>query len=999
MPARPSGTVTFLFTDIEASTGRWEAHPDLMPAAFARQEAILRAAIAAQEGWAYKQIGDAFQAAFQTAPAALAAAIAAQRALATEPWPEATGPLRVRMALHTGVAEERADDYVGPPLYRVHRLLSAGHGGQILLTATTYELVRDTLPGEASLRDLGEHRLKDLIRPEHVWQVAGAGLSDTFPALKTLDARPHNLPTQPTPLIGRETEIAAVTQLLRRPAVRLVTLTGAGGSGKTRLALQVAADRLEDLPNGAWFVDLAPLSDPAFVPSAIAMALDVREAPGRSLLQVVQDYLRDKRLLLVLDNFEQILAAAPVVADLLAGASGLQVLVTSRASLHLRGEHEFPVPPLALPPHAAAPTVEGLGQYAAVRLFIASALAVKPDFVVTNATAPAVAEICARLDGLPLAIELAAARSKLLGPEALLARLEHRLPLLTGGARDLPARQQTLRNTIAWSYDLLDSEEQRLFRRLAVFQGGATLDAIAAVYNADGDLASDMLDGLGSLVDKSLLWHEEKAEGEPRFGMLETIHEYAGEKLVESGEWAELERRHARYFLLLLERTQAELYGPQQAEWMARLESEHENFRTALSWASQSRDNDLDRLELGLRMAGLLGWLWRWRGYITEGRQWLAALLTRYDLMAGAIAENSTISLRGARAGALLVAGELAWDQADYDLGYAYLVESVRIHRDLGDRYGLALALSALGTRLPRSGRDFSESDALLQESLALFQALGDKRGIAETLLDLVGAAERQGNYVQAHARVAEGLRLYQELGHKLGIAQTLHLLGYMTRKEHDLARARAYWEEALLLQRELNNPRGIALVLTYLGETAWVQGDYAASMDFHEECLQISRRLGHRLEIANAISNLGEAAFGAGDYGTARVHLIKSLPLFLELDAAFNAGATLTVLAAVEITDASRRQHPDPSGLAEPQSSAWRRLAVRGVTLLGAAEVHVGNNGTDLQYVERGIFERAAVTARELLGNDVYEAARGAGQAMALDDALAYALEGTAGD
>jgi predicted ATPase len=903
------------------------------------------------------------------------------------------------MALHTGVAEERADDYVGPPLYRVHRLLSAGHGGQILLTATTYELVRDTLPGEASLRDLGEHRLKDLIRPEHVWQVAGAGLSDTFPALKTLDARPHNLPVQPTPLIGRETEIAAVTQLLRRPAVRLVTLTGAGGSGKTRLALQVAADRLEDLPNGAWFVDLAPLSDPALVPSAIATALGVREAPGRSLLQVVQDYLRDKRLLLVLDNFEQILAAAPVVADLLAGASGLQVLVTSRASLHLRGEHEFPVPPLALPPHAAAPTVEGLGQYAAVRLFIASALAVKPDFVVTNATAPAVAEICARLDGLPLAIELAAARSKLLGPEALLARLEHRLPLLTGGARDLPARQQTLRATIAWSYDLLDSEEQRLFRRLAVFQGGATLDAISAVCNADADLALDLLDGLGSLVDKSLLRQDEKAEGEPRFGMLETVHEYAGEKLVESGEQAELERRHARYFLQLLERTQAELYGPQQAEWMARLESEHENFRTALSWASQDRDNDLDRLELGLRMVRFLDWLWRWRGHITEGRQWLAALLAQYERIAGSAAGAMPASLRGARAGALVVAGQLAWKQDDYDLARTYLVESLSISRELSDKRGTALALSTLGGLLCGALGDLAAADGLLQESLALFRALGDKPGIASVLLSLVGLADEQGDHALARTMVEESLRLNQELGHKVGIAQSLTILGYVSRAQHDLAAARSYFEEALRLHRDLHNQPGVALLLTYLGENAWVQGHYAASRACHEESLQISRWLGNRVDIANSILCLGTVAFGEGDYATARMLLKKSLPLYMELKVAFNISAALTVLAAVEIKDAGLSNQQGQSVRLGPQPSGSGVKVLRGVRLLGAAEGSGGINGEHLQYVERGILAQAMATARELLGEHQYEATRSVGQAMALDEAVAYALEETGGD
>jgi predicted ATPase len=716
--------------------------------------------------------------------------------------------------------------------------------------------------------------------------------------------------------------------------------------------------------------------------------------PNQSPLARLQDYLRDKELLLLLDNFEQVATAAADVAQMLARAGQMKVLVTSRAALQVHGEQEFPVLPLMLPDLGNMPLIDELVTQEAVALFLERARAVRPSLPATPATLRTVAEICSRLDGLPLAIELAAARTRLLAPNALLGRLERRLPLLTGGPRDRPDRQQTLRHTIAWSYQLLDPAVQRLFSQLAVFVGGWTLEAAEAICSAGADGDGTVLTGLEDLAAQNLVYRQATPTGETRLAMLETIREFAGETLVESGEQAELERRHAHYFLQLLERTQAELYGPQQAEWMARLEGEHENFRTALSWASQGPDNDLYPLELGLRMTGLLGWLWRWRGYITEGRQWLAALLARYDRIAGAVSEYRIAGLRSARAGALLVAGELASDQADYDLSHGYLVESVRSYRELGDRHSLALALSALGTRLPRSGRDFSESDALLQESLALFRALGDKRGIAAALLNLVGAAERQGNHELARARVEEGLRLYQEVGHKLGIAQTLTLLGYMTRKEHDLAGARAYWEEALLLQRELNTHRGIALLLGYLGETAWVQGDFAASMAFHEEGLEISRKLGHRLEIGNAISNLGEAAFGASDYGTARKHLIKSLPLFTELHAAFNAGATLAVLAAVEITDASRRQHPVPSGLPEPESSTRRRLAIRGVTLLGAAEVHVGSNGADLQYVERGIFERAAATAHELLGDDIYEAAHSAGQAMTIEQAVAYAQD-----
>jgi class 3 adenylate cyclase len=419
---RPTGTITFLFTDVEGSTQLWERYPAWMEQAHRRHEAILRTAIAAHGGWAYKQIGDSFQAAFQTAPAALAAAVAAQLALAAEGG-DAPGPIRVRMGLHTGTIEERVDGYFGPLLNRVHRLMSAGHGGQILLTAPTYELVRDHLLSGVAVRDLGEHRLKDLIRSEQVWQVLSDGLLVDFPPLRTLDARPNNLPAQPNAFIGREAQIAAVAGLLRRPGVRLLTLTGPGGTGKTRLALQVAAELLDEFADGVWFVDLAPLTDPALVAGSIAGVLSLQESAARSAQEVLHDYLSAKTLLLVLDNFEQVRPAASLVDTLLRRAPHLKVLITSRVPLHLYGEQEHAVPPLALPATQPLPPLERLTQYEAVRLFVERARTVREDFQVTNETAPAVAEICARLDGLPLAIELAAARVRLFAPEALLARL------------------------------------------------------------------------------------------------------------------------------------------------------------------------------------------------------------------------------------------------------------------------------------------------------------------------------------------------------------------------------------------------------------------------------------------------------------------------------------------------------------------------------------------------------------------------------------------------
>jgi predicted ATPase/class 3 adenylate cyclase len=511
----PTGTLTFLFTDIEGSTRLWEHDAPAMQAALARHDELLKLAIEERGGYVFKTVGDAFCAVFPTASDALEAALEIQRRLLSSEW-EQSEPLRVRMALHTGAAEERDGDYFGPPVNRVARLLSAAHGGQVLLSLPTQELVRDQLLVGTTLRDLGEHRLKDLFRPERVFQLSAPELPSEFPPLRTLEAYRNNLPLQPTPLIGRENEVSEVCDLLGGEATRLLTLTGPGGIGKTRVALQAAADLLEDFTDGAFFVPLATLTEAELFFSAVAETLGVKETAEQPLDETLKDYLSERRLLLLLDNFEQVLEAAPSVTELLAGAPGLKVLATSRAPLGLYGEHEFPVPPLSMPDLKRPPLLERLTHYEAVRLFLERAQAVKPDFKVTNESAPAVAEICVRLDGLPLAIELAAARIKMLPPKAMLQRLGSRLKLLTGGARDLPERQRTLRATIEWSHALLDEGEQLLFGRLAVFSGGRTLEAIEAICDAEGDLPVDAFDGVSSLLDKSLIRQEEGPGGEPR---------------------------------------------------------------------------------------------------------------------------------------------------------------------------------------------------------------------------------------------------------------------------------------------------------------------------------------------------------------------------------------------------------------------------------------------------------------------------------------------------
>src|SRR5688572_14628259 len=662
MAAPPTGTVTFLFTDIEGSTKLWEKSPRGMQVVLIRHDAVLWEAIEGHGGFVFKTVGDAFCAAFPTALGALEAALATQRGLFSEVWGAEIGTLKARMALHTGAAHERDGDYFGPPVNRVARLLSAGHGGQVLLSSSTQELVRDHLPATTHLRYLGEKPLKDRSRPERIFQLTAPALPSEFPPLKTLESHTNNLPLQATPLIGREREVEAVCGLLRSPETRLLTLVGPGGTGKTRVGLQVAAELVDDFEDGVFFAPIAAITDPALVAPTLARILGLSEGaqPPEELLE---GYLRDRKTLLLLDNLEQVPESAPVVDGLLSSAANLKILATSRTPLGLYGEHEFPVPPLSLPDPDSLPLLENLTEYEAIRLFVERARAVRPDFSLTEENGPAVVEICERLDGLPLAIELAAARIKLLPPQVLLDRLGNRLKLLTGGARNLPERQRTLRNAIEWSYGLLDEGEKLLFGRLGVFSGGATLEAIEAVCDARGDLPTDVFDGASSLLDKSLLRQEEGAVGEPRFVMLETIHEFANVMLEESGEVEAVRRAHAEYFLALAEEAEPMLWGAEDAAWLDRLEREHDNMRAALSWAIEHEETTL-----ALRVSGALRWFWYMEGYYGEGRRWLEAALGK-DW--GAAAE--------ARARALEGVGWLASSQGDLDRAQAAANEGLML--------------------------------------------------------------------------------------------------------------------------------------------------------------------------------------------------------------------------------------------------------------------------------------------------------------------------------
>jgi predicted ATPase/class 3 adenylate cyclase len=810
MPSRerlPTGIVTFLFTDIEGST---RLTADLGAARYGalleRHRQALRAGFEQHGGIEVGTEGDSFFVVFGTPMAALAAAADGQRALARTDWP-AEAPIRVRMGIHTGEGLLVDGSYVGPDVNRAARIAAAGHGGQVLVSETTSAIVGDP-PAGAHLRSLGRHRLKDL-RPEQLAQLDVEGLPTDFPPIRSLDARPNNLPTQLTTFVGREREVAEVVRLME--SVRLVTLTGPGGTGKTRLSLQVAAETAGDQADGATFVACAPIADPDLVASAIATTLGLPDAGGRPPRDRLVDHLRDRQHLLVLDNFEQVAAAAPLLGDLLREAPRLRILVSSRVALRISGEQEYPVPPLELPgADAEAGGADAIAGNEAVRLFVDRARSVRPDFALDDANAGAVAEIVSRLDGLPLAIELAAARSRLLSPQQMLPRLERRLDLLAGGMRDLPERQQTLRGAIAWSHDMLEPPERLLFARFSVFVGGAELSEAEMVCGPAGDVGRDVLDGLEALVDHSLLRQIERA-GEPRFFMLGTIRDFATEQLAESGEQDALRRRHALAYLGLAERAAPSLTTRDQRTWLDRLARDHDNLRAVHGWALETGDAGV-----GLRLVSALWRFWQIRGHLVEGKS----------------RAEAAIGLPGARdAGetylaALEAAGGLCYWLADWPCAESHYQEVLAARRESGEPRSIAEALYNLGFTALFFQANVARARELGEEALGLFRDAGDEPGVAKALWALANVARDQDDPVAARRYVEEAIPILRRLDEAFMLGWSLFTLGQVEARQGYLDASHDRLIEALDLFATAEDISGFALVLDQLAIDAELGGD-----------------------------------------------------------------------------------------------------------------------------------------------------------------------------
>ena len=846
----PTGAVTFVFTDIEGSTARWERDRAAMQEAVRRHDAILRAAITEHAGHIFKTMGDAFCAAFTLPEDAIAAMLAAQQALAAEDFSAVDG-LRIRSAIHSGTSDERDGDYFGPALNRVARLLAIGHGGQVLLSSATRELAHSDLPAGASLVDLGSHCLRNLTEPEHVWQLTIDGLSADFPALRSLDTIPNNLPIQQTSFRGREHDLEEVKSLLGEH--KLLTLFGSGGIGKTRLALQVAAEVLDRHPDGVWLIDLAPITDPELVSSVIAKEIGMPQVEGRRIDESIPQWLRRKSMLLILDNCEHVLEPVAAIAHAITrNCPDVRLLATSRQALGVSGEEVLRLASLDVPHKITDLTPAAIVEFGAVALFVDRARSVDKSFVLTDDTAPNVADICRRLDGIPLAIELAAARVKILSIPSLAQRLNERFNILTGGSRTALPRQKTLGALIDWSYDLLTPQEQLLFNRVGIFAGGFSLDAVTAVCSGEDPDEIEILDLLASLIDKSLVVADTSGEHE-RYSLLESTRAYALEKLTAAGAHEQFARRHAEYFRDHAQAADERQMTGSTAAWLACVELELDNYRAVLERALK----DGHDLALGGAVAGALGVLWSSGGLAVEGRYWIG-------------------------------------------LAQAGLDESA--HPQVAARLWRAL----LGFSSGKSKHDEA------QRALALYESVSDETGQAWALRSLAFSLLQMGRLEEADDANARALAAMRASGNKPGVVNSLNVQALIQRARGDVATARESFAQTLAAYKALGDESATAVVLSNLAELEFGEGQVEQALRLVGEAIEINLRGKNASSLAGSYNNIAAYRVAAGDLDGAREAAREGLRLARQVQAALFIAGALQHLALIlalrgEVDDAAQ--------------------------------------------------------------------------------------------
>ncbi len=944
----PTGILTLLFTDIEGSTRLLQQLGDRYADVLKECRRLLRMAFQQGHGYEVDTQGDAFFVVFERAADAISSAIGLQRALFSAHWPD-QARVRVRVGIHTGEPRPVEEGYIGLDVHHAARIMSAAHGGQTLLSQVTRDLVADELSDGVTLRDLGEYRLKDIAGLSHLFQLVVPDLPADFPLPATASAQRalYNIPSPSTSFVGREQEVAAISDLLDQPDVRLLTLLGTGGVGKTRLALQVAREVEQRFTGGVCFVPLDQLGDADGVVPAIAQALEMpggleeRDAP---LIEQVQAALRDSPFLLILDNFEQVLPARSVIAHLLAGCPQLKILITSRARLHVQAEHLFELPPLPLPEREALRDLKKLLRYAAIALFVQRARAVAPDFRLTSTNAAAVAGICARLDGIPLAIELAAARMRHFSAPAVLAQLERGLAILQGNIQDAPARQQTLQGALAWSYQLLEPAEQRVFRRLAVFAGGATLEAAGQVCAAPDETREQVTEILVALVDKSMAQHHGQDESDARYWLLQTLSEYGEERLAKAGELETTRSAHAAYYLSWAERIVPYLSGAEQIRWLDRLDQEYENVRTALEWMVAGTEEETARTEQGLRLCVALLGYWEIRGFFREGIAYI---------------ERSLANSRGAapseRAQALHGAGFLALMQDDNERAERFLRESQSLFRESGDRAGMANILRLQGN-LALVKNSYKIARRLLEEALAIYRERGDIQKAASTRGALAQIALAQCDFTRARALLEENMATYSASGEQDGTAYLLclqALLHFLSRG--DSAEARTLAEQSLARYKAVGNRRFVAHVLNLLGEILLAQGgeETARARSMLEESLAIFKTMGDRSGTAGSLISLARLAASQGENEAAQAAYAESW----------------TLLRAIGAKDIAARCLEGAGELAVAQEMPERAVIVWGTAATLRAAILA-----PMPPIYRATYVAAVTLAREKLGDETFQ-------------------------
>lgn len=947
----PDGIVTFLFTDIEGSIKLAQQFPDTLPLALKRHHEILDKSIETHNGYVFEIIGDAFCAAFNSPLDAINSACEIQKNIKTEKWGEAI--IKIRIGINTGEAKFNGKGYTGyMALSRTQRVMSVAYGEQILISQITYDHIRDLNTKDISFIDMGERRLKDLVRSEHIYQAAADYLQRDFPPLETIDTQPNNLPIQVTSFIGREKEISDVKALLLKTPI--LSLLGSGGTGKTRISIQIGAEMIDNFVNGVWFIELSTLSDSSLVVQEIASAFNLRESGNRKIIDILLDYLKDKELLLIIDTCEHLIVECARVIDMLIRKSSkLKILTTSREALRISGETVYRVPSLKVPEIKLKHTVESISEFESVRLFIDRASTAKSDFSVTTANASFIAQICNNLDGIPFALELAAARVCSLSVDKIAERLDDRFRLLTGGSRTALPKQQTLHAMIDWSYDLLNEQEKALLARMSVFAGGCTLESGEEVCSGNGIEDFEVLDLMSSLVDKSLISFVEE---NGRYGQLETVRQYGSEKLTESREEREYRMKHFIHFYSLAEEAEPQLSGQGQVKWLNRIENEHNNLRVAVGWSMES--NELE--EKGLRFVTDLKQFWLIRGYYSEGKRFIINMIKK---------GNIETKLKGE---ALSVAGKLSVSMGDYKEAKLMFEEALTIFREVRDDKSIADSFTNLASIAFYLGK-FDEAQIQLEQAITIYRKIDNKRCIADSLNHLGLISSYRGDIDKARKNFEDSIIISNEIGYKLGVANSLNNLGQLAGNQGEYTEAKKCFEESINIFREIRYKLGVANSLNNLGAVELDQREYTEASIYFEEALTIYREIADKRGISNSLGNLGWIAYNIKQYQESQEYFENAISIYLELGDKSDIARCLEGIGNLNLI---------------------KGLLHAATKLYGSCQILRETVGNPIYPNEKELYDKTITDLRSQLGDEEFEKAWNEGRSMTLEQAVEMVLK-----